>query len=220
MIERLRVGSIGENCYLLPLGKLDSQGLEGCIVVDPGAEEERIVGAMDARKLSPLLIACTHGHLDHCAAIGALRDTYIGRGHTIPIAIHHLDQAYLGARGHETNRRLFAAIGAEAFFEAMWLPLPEADILLKDGDFLLDSSWKVMHTPGHSAGSVCFFDEARSLLVSGDTLFRDGVGRTDGPDSDESALRESIEARLFTLPADTRIFPGHGEPTTIGRESG
>ena len=76
---------------------------------------------------------------------------------------------------------------------------------------------KVIHTPGHSAGSICLYDAESAFLISGDTLFRDGVGRTDGPDSDVRALEHSL-ARLAVLPRDTVVFPGHGSRTTIGRE--
>jgi len=220
MIERLRVGALGVNCYLLPAGEAGEDGRTPCVVVDPGAEAERIVDAIESRGLRPVLIACTHGHLDHCSGIGPLRELLGKRGLVPPLAIHRLDASYVGARSELTNQRHFEAIGASAFFAQLWTPIPDAEILFEEGECLAASAWKVIHTPGHSAGSVCFIDEARGLLISGDTLFRDGVGRTDGPDSDPAALAASIEGKLFSLPATTRVFPGHGEPTTIGREGG
>jgi glyoxylase-like metal-dependent hydrolase (beta-lactamase superfamily II) len=220
MIERLRVGALGVNCYLLPAGEPGGDGLSPCIVVDPGAEAERIVDAIESRRLRPILIACTHGHLDHCSGIGPLRELLGKRGFEPRLAIHRLDLPYVGARSELTNQRHFEAIGASDFFAQLWTPIPEADISFEEGEYLAGSAWKIIHTPGHSAGSVCFFDETLGLLISGDTLFRDGVGRTDGPDSDPAALGDSIEKKLFTLPGSTRVFPGHGEPTTIGREGG
>ena len=135
------------------------------------------------------------------------------------LAVHGEDVDYFGAKGEETNRRLFAAINALGYFKHYWRPMPPPDILLSDGDAIPASPYRVIHSPGHSRGSICLYDEAASILVSGDTLFRDGVGRTDGPDSDSAALESSLE-RLFRLPRGTRVFPGHGEETTIGRESG
>jgi glyoxylase-like metal-dependent hydrolase (beta-lactamase superfamily II) len=133
------------------------------------------------------------------------------------IAIHSLDARYLGIAGAETNRALFEAIGAPSFFQGFWNGLPEPDILLSEGDSIPGTSLKVIHSPGHSAGSICLHEAESAFLISGDTLFRDGVGRSDGPDSDPRALEASL-ARLALLPAGTLVFPGHGPRTTIGRE--
>lgn len=220
MIERLSVGPIGENAYVLPLDGSagDLSGGGSCILVDPGDEGGRILGFLDSRNLVPEIILLTHGHLDHTAAIPELMAAWTGRDQRPRIAIHRDDAPYLGSRGEETNRRVFVAIRAMGYFRNYWRPLPEPDILLEDGDFLPASSWRVIHTPGHTAGSICLYDESRGILISGDTLFREGVGRADGPDSDPVALERSISSRLFSLPEGTSVFPGHGEPTTIGRE--
>ena len=212
MLERLTVGPIAENAYVI------AEGL-ACLLVDPGAEAKRILSFLDSRGLAPTMIVATHGHLDHTAAIPELLAVWRARGVEVPLAVHALDADYFGARAEETNRALFAAIGALGYFKAYWRPIPSPQILLADGDSLPCGSFRTIHSPGHSAGSICLYDPAASMLVSGDTLFRDGVGRTDGPDSDEAALAASLK-RLFTLPPQTRVFPGHGEETTIGRESG
>jgi hydroxyacylglutathione hydrolase len=212
MLERLTVGPIGENAYVLVDGA-------NCVLVDPGDEAERILSFLDSRGLGVSLVVATHGHLDHTAAIPELLAAWRARGLAPPLAIHRDDADYFGEQGEETNRRLFAAIRASGYFKHYWRPLPAPDILLADGDELPHSSYRVIHSPGHSAGSICLYDEAASILVSGDTLFRDGVGRTDCPDSDPSALEASL-LRLFALPAATRVFPGHGDETTIGREAG
>jgi len=218
MVERLRVGPIGTNCYILPVGG-GGAGSE-CLVVDPGDEADRIADLVLSREWKPLALVLTHGHLDHVAALGALRARFSARGLEAPILVHRLDAAYLGAAAEGTHRRLFTDIRALSFFESLWTALPEPDLLLEEGDVLPGSNWQVIHCPGHSAGSVCFFDSEKGILISGDTLFRDGVGRTDGFDSDPAALRESIVLKLFALPPDTKVYPGHGEPTTIGREGG
>jgi hydroxyacylglutathione hydrolase len=212
MLKRLRVGPIGENAYVLVSG-------EACVLVDPGDEAPRILEFLDSEKHSPSLIVATHGHLDHTAAIPEIVAAFRARGQPLPVAIHAADADYLGARGEDTNRRLFASIRATGYFKSFWRALPEPDLLLTDGDSIPGSTFKVIHTPGHSPGSICLYSEADSVLVSGDTLFLDGYGRTDCFDSDPEALERSIE-RLYALPPETRVFPGHGEETTIGRESG
>ncbi len=222
MIERLTVGPIGENAYILPLdggaGLPDGGG--SCILVDPGDEAARILAFLDSRALLPALVVATHGHLDHTAAIPAILAGLAARGGRPLLAVHPGDAAYFGARGEETNRRLFSAIRALGFFKSYWSPLPEPDLLLEDGALLPGSSWRVLHTPGHSAGSICLHDAGLGVLVSGDTLFRDGVGRTDSPDADATLLEASLSRKLFLLPPETTVLPGHGEATTIGRERG
>ena len=212
MVERLSVGPIGENAYVLPC-----KG--GCVLVDPGDEAARILSFLEARACTPLFLVVTHGHLDHTAAIPELRAAWALRGLDVPLAVHPDDADYFGPRGEKTNRELFTAIRALGYFNSYWRPLPPPDLLLQDGELLARTSLRVLHTPGHTRGSICLYDEHAGFLISGDTLFRDGVGRTDGPDSDAAALAASLE-RLFALPAATHVFPGHGEPTTIDRERG
>jgi hydroxyacylglutathione hydrolase len=212
MLERLTVGPIGENVYVLA-----SDG--ACILVDPGDQPDLILGFLESRKLVPTMIVATHGHLDHTGAIPELCKAWRGRGVAVPLAIHSADASYLGAAAEDTNRRLFASIHALGYFKSKWRDLPEPGLLLADGDRIPGTSFGVIHSPGHSPGSICLYSEADSILVSGDTLFRDGYGRTDCFDSDSEALVESL-GRLFTLPDETRVFPGHGDETTIGRESG
>ena len=210
MLERLTVGPIAENAYVITDGS-------SCLLVDPGAEAARILSFLDSRGLVPAMILATHGHLDHTAAIPELLAAWRERGIEVPLAVHADAAAYFGAEGEKTNRELFASIHALAFFKAYWRPIPAPGILLADGDFVPCASFRVIHSPGHSRGSVCLYDEPSSILISGDTLFRDGVGRTDCPDADGAALRASLE-RLLALPPATRVFPGHGDETTIGRE--
>jgi glyoxylase-like metal-dependent hydrolase (beta-lactamase superfamily II) len=210
MLERLTVGPIGENAYIL-------LGGASCILVDPGDEAGRILSFLDSRNLTPSAIVATHGHLDHTAAIPELLAAWHSRGVEVPLATHALDADYFGAKGEETNRALFHAIRALGYFKAYWRPVPSPDLLLGDGDLVPGSAYRVIHSPGHTRGSICLYDAAASVLVSGDTLFRDGTGRTDGPDSDPKALAASL-ARLFALPPGTKVFPGHGDETTIGEE--
>lgn len=210
MLERLTVGPIGENAYVLIHE-------DCCALVDPGDEAQRILSFLDSRGLKPSLVVATHGHLDHTAAIPELFAAWKQRGLSVRLAAHSADADYFGAKAEETNRSLFAAIRATGYFKQYWTPIPEPDLFLSDGDELPGLFYRVIHSPGHSRGSICLYSKEEGILVSGDTLFRDGVGRTDGPDADEAALEASLK-RLFTLPPETKVFPGHGEETTIGRE--
>lgn len=214
---RLSVGPIGVNCYIV------CSGSQVCIV-DPGYGAQTIADRLEALNLSPTLVVLTHGHLDHSAAIP---DLFMLTGKELPIAIHADDACYLGPEGEETNRRLFEAIRAGGFFRSMWKPLPPPAILLRDGDMLPGTSIQVIHTPGHSRGSICLYvadleagmlsGNARACLLTGDTLFRDGVGRTDTPDADHMQLEASLK-KLAHFPPETPVLPGHGPETVIGRE--
>jgi len=221
MIERMTVGPIGENVYVLPFDSKTSLDKEGspCLLVDPGDEAARILEFLESRRLELRCVVLTHGHLDHTAALPALYAAWESKGAARPpLAIHGEDLRYLGPEAEEANRETFTAIRAIGFFKHYSAPMPSADLVLGDGDFVAGSGWRVLHSPGHTAGSICLYEADLGVLVSGDTLFRDGVGRTDGPDSSARALEKSIAGRLFSLPAETLVYPGHGEPTSIGRE--
>lgn len=228
-VWRLKVGPIGENCYIV-----SSEGV--IFIVDPGAEAAKIYSLLQEHKLAPTMIVLTHGHLDHTAAIP---DLFEMLGKELPIAIHRDDAQYLGKTSEAVNRELFDAIGGPSYFRAFWKPLPEASIFLSEGMVVPGTTLHVIETPGHSRGSLCLYepdllagaygtdeepqsdDPAEpggwSCLIAGDTLFRDGVGRTDIPDSDPIALEHSLK-RLSYFSFATLVFPGHGPRTTIGRE--
>jgi hydroxyacylglutathione hydrolase len=207
-VERLRVGPIGENVYAVQSG-------DAGFLVDPGDEAEAILRFLAEKEIAISLIVLTHGHLDHTAAIPDLLEAW--KGNLPGIAIHPLDASYIGEKGEETNRELFDVINASGFFRSYWKKVPEPTLLLNDGDIIPGTSYRVIHTPGHSAGSICLYDKESGILISGDTLFRDGTGRTDGSDSDPEALERSL-ATLSSLNPNTIVFPGHGPRTTIGRE--
>jgi hydroxyacylglutathione hydrolase len=210
MLESLSVGPLGVNCHVL-------RAAGSCVVFDPGDDPELALEYLDARGLSPSMIVATHGHLDHTAAIPALVAAFAARGLRIPVAAHAGDAAYFGESAERTNRELFASTGGSEYFDAYWNGAPVATLFLEDGDPVPGTDLRVISTPGHSPGSVCLYDEEAGTLIAGDTLFRDGVGRTDFPDSDPALLLDSL-GRVLALPPDTRVLPGHGPETTIGRE--
>jgi hydroxyacylglutathione hydrolase len=214
MVERIIVGPMNTNAYVFGTAKKE------CLLVDPGGDGTVIVQRLEAMNIAPTGIVCTHGHLDHITAIQPIRDYYAGRGITVRVAIHAEDARYLGSKAESTHRESFYFLGngADEIFADIFPVLPEPDVLLKDGDSVLDSDLVVMHTPGHTPGSICLYSEANEALFSGDTLFFEGTGRTDLPGGSQDELLDSVLKRLFLLPPTTRVFPGHGPLTTLERE--
>ena len=216
MIREFSVGPIGENVYIIEVPGAP------VVVVDPGAEADRLlaetsssVSRIGARSV---LIACTHGHLDHVAAVPALMSGLRDKGLDVRLLCHEADRDYFGEKAEETNRKVFQSIQAMGFFRHFWTPIPEADDYFADGGKLPGTGIVAIHTPGHTRGSSCFLAENGTALLSGDTLFKAGRGRTDNFDADESDIVASIRDRLCCLPDVVRVWPGHGDDTTIGRE--
>ncbi len=216
MIHCLSVGPIGENVYII-----ENAG-SPLVVVDPGAEPERLLAetlAAVGRSAAPgVLIALTHGHLDHVAALPGLLAGLATHGVQARTFAPAGDRDYFGEKAKATNERIFASIQALAFFRKHWVPIPDADEYYEHGFMLPDTDIVAIHTPGHTRGSSCFLAEGGSSLIAGDTLFRDGRGRTDNYDADESTIVHSIRERLCSLHDAVRVWPGHGEQTTIGHE--
>jgi glyoxylase-like metal-dependent hydrolase (beta-lactamase superfamily II) len=235
-ITGLTVGAIATNCWLYPLspessGKLPSLpvGKRPCAVIDPGAEAGRITALLNQLGLYPVLILLTHGHFDHLAALPELVKAF---GEAAPdqevapsalpstprIAIHRDDAPYLGPEAYSVHAESFtAASGNSWYVDRFWNPMPSPTVLLNGGDTI--GPFTVLHLPGHTPGSIGFWDREEGVLFSGDTLFRRGVGRTDLPGGDWARLQESLRT-LFTLDGDTAVYSGHGEETTIGEEAG
>lgn len=214
MVERVIVGAWKTNCYIYSSTKKE------CIIIDPGGDETEIAARVDVLNMVPVGIALTHGHVDHVGALGRLREGYANRGYKLPIAINPADRRFLGTGGMETHRESleFLGLDEESFFGGDPSELPKADVRLRDGDHLFNMDITVLETPGHTPGSVCFYAEKEGILFSGDTLFFDGVGRTDLPGGSEKKLKESIQRKIAVLPPETRVFPGHGPFTTVERE--
>jgi hydroxyacylglutathione hydrolase len=195
--KEIIVGALETNCYLVYC-----EETKECAVVDPGAEPERIFPEIAEDALKPIAIINTHGHIDHTGANRDIKDHY-----GAPIYIHAGDNAMLG-KIQQLELSLF--LGAK--------DSPPADHFMNDGDEIKigNSSLRVLHTPGHSPGSVSLLGDG--FLLSGDTLFMEGVGRTDLPGGSQKQLEESIREKIMTLPDDTVVLPGHGPQTTVGQE--
>jgi len=192
----------GQNSYVVWADKNDR-----AVVVDPGFEPDLILAFLDAHNLHLAAILCTHGHVDHIAGNAAMKE----RSPNAPIIIGENDAALLT----DSLLNLSAVFGDP-------IVSPPADRTVRDGETLTVAGMEmdVAEIPGHSAGHVVFAIQGTDPLVvlGGDVLFRGSVGRTDFPGGSFEELKAGIEAKLWTLPDQTRVFPGHGPPTTIGLE--
>lgn len=197
IVEVFPVGPLQVNCTVLgcPISRK-------AVVVDPGADLKLIEDVLHKHELTVVLILNTHGHFDHVGANGALK-TLTGA----PLLIHAAD-----------GKLLQMASLQAANYGLTVENSPPADTELKDGDILKfgEQTLRVLHTPGHSPGGVCFYREG--LLISGDTLFSGSIGRTDLPGGNHQQLLDSIQQKLAGLPAETQVVPGHGPMTTLDHE--
>ncbi len=216
MTIRRSIGPLGTNCYFHVFAAGD--GSQRALVIDPAHDGRRLAEELSARGALPAGIVFTHGHLDHTAGAADFIRAYAERGVELRCAVHAEDAPFLGESGYAKNLELFRALGDEGFFRSIVQPLPEAAMLLKEGDEPFGSGLRVVHTPGHTRGSICLACDAERLAYTGDTLFRGGVGRTDSPDGDEEALEASLRRLVELLPEDYECLPGHGAKTSIGAE--
>jgi hydroxyacylglutathione hydrolase len=200
-VETFAAGPLGCNCSIV--ADLETKQ---AVVIDPGGDFERIAGSLHQRGLTLQAIVHTHTHIDHVGA-------------TAPL------QSLTGARAsiHEADRFLYDMLPVQAAMLGITEP-PRAimDGDLADGRVIGCGAFEVavLHTPGHTPGSVCFLIEhaSQSLLFSGDTLFRRGIGRTDLWGGDTAQIMKSLKERLLTLADDVCVVAGHGPNSTIGDE--
>jgi len=196
-VEKLVVGPLESNCYLV----MDNESKE-TLIIDPGDQDERILACVQANGLKTTAIVLTHSHGDHIGGVAAVKEAT-----GAPILIHRQEADWIT----DPEKNLSAVLG-------MPVTSPPADRTLEEGATIPigKASLRVLHTPGHSPGGLSLYREG--MLFSGDLLFRESVGRVDLPGGDAAALIESIKSKVFSLPDETIVYPGHGESTTIGYE--
>lgn len=196
IVQGITVGPLEENCWLLA----DAESGRA-VLVDPGDEAERILAAVDATGCTLEAIWLTHAHVDHVGAVAP-----IARARSVPVLVHPADKPFYDGA---------TAMGLRYGMRIEPLPAPGGNLAEGDTLELGASRFMVWHLPGHAPGHVAFIGSG--LCLSGDVLFAGSIGRTDLPLCDPRAMHASLQ-RLATLPADVRVFPGHGGETTIGRE--
>ena len=196
-IKTLVVGPLGVNCYLV----VDPEKSEG-IIIDPGAEGEKILRAIKRAGANFKAIVNTHGHFDHSGA------DFLKVELGIPLLLHKLELSLL--KSALTDQMMLLGFGPSE-------ETPEPDGFLKEGDEVKFGMEKliVWHTPGHTPGGICLV--GKGLIFTGDTLFQDGVGRTDLEGGDDEQLNKSLK-RILSLPPETIVYAGHGPSTTIENE--
>ena len=195
-IETIVVGILGANCYLVTEGSSNNT-----FIIDPGGDAELIIDRIRDLSLVPVGIIITHGHYDHIEANAELKKLY-----GIPVYIHREDKEFLRD----------SALNGSAFFGED-KKFPVADVILEDNSIIKSGTveFKVIHTPGHTPGGICLL--AGETAFTGDTLFKGSVGRWDLPGGSEEKLMDSLE-KLSRLSPQVKIYPGHGDTTTIGEE--
>jgi len=191
----LNTGAIKANTFII-------YNEEKAVVIDPGGNYKRILFELESKNSKLEKILLTHGHFDHMGAVAQLKEATNAK-----VYIHSADQEMLKSN--------YANLSAYTDAPAL---LTEADIFLKDNDIIecAGEELQVLHTPGHTLGGVCFL--TGKDLFSGDTLFFESIGRCDLAGGNFTQLIDSIKTKLLVLDDDVKVYPGHGEFTTIGHE--
>jgi glyoxylase-like metal-dependent hydrolase (beta-lactamase superfamily II) len=199
-MRTLPVGALAANCHILWTDPAKA------LVVDPGADGNRILSLMRTEGVTASLVVTTHGHFDHTGAVG-----HVVRAHAAAFRVHEAELPIIQMTPAGT--RIWG-------IEVQDVPKPSA--FLTHGEVLDVGGLqvRVIHTPGHTPGSTCLYVEGAGLVMTGDTLFQRSVGRSDLPGGDGDQLAESIRDRLYTLPGPTIVHPGHGPTTTVAEEAG
>jgi hydroxyacylglutathione hydrolase len=200
-IDCLILGEYQTNCYVLR----ENDSAEDCLIIDAGLGGSKLIDFLKKHKLNPVALILTHGHIDHIAAVTALREHYP----KIKVYIHELDAELLTQPEYNLSTLTGAIFNAG-----------RADSLIQDKGVIEQAGLKleVLHTPGHTPGGICLYSKDEGVVFTNDSLFADSIGRTDFPGGSTAKLLKSIKEKLFTLPEETVVYPGHGPATTIGHE--
>lgn len=197
--HRLILGSMGNNCYIAA-----DEDTKNAVMFDAPDNSDIIISFLEENGYNLKKILLTHGHYDHILALSDLK-----RATKAEICIHEMDKEFLEDCNLNLANQMFAVYKKAT-----------ADTILKDGDIIKCDSMeiKVIHTPGHTEGCVCYYMENEGILISGDTLFYHSIGRTDMIKGDYDSEINSIINKLMPLDDDIKVYPGHGMETTIGNE--
>ena len=181
------------------------------VIVDPGGSDEELLQYIEESGASNIEVMLTHGHLDHVGGIPYLVQHY----NVTHIYIHKADSHFLGKDAKSQHIACLAPIRADRYVNEIEGDFPNATDYVKEGDVV--HGFRVLHTPGHTEGSVCYYNEAEHIMFSGDTLFRRSRGRTDLAGGNEQKIVQSLR-RLLEIPKITVVYPGHGANTLMGEE--
>jgi hydroxyacylglutathione hydrolase len=200
IIKQIIVGSMAVCCYIVACEKTKKAA-----IIDPGGDEEKILAEVEKMGVSVEYIIATHGHPDHVCGNRKIQEATGAK-----IVMHSADELFFGKA---EVKNYFSMLGLE--------PSPAADLKVEEGDVITigEVKFQVFHTPGHTPGGMCLYNAPD--LITGDTLFVGGLGRTDFPGGSHQELLTSIRTKLLVLPPETIVWPGHGyggHQSTIGEE--
>ncbi|MGC2423523.1 MAG: MBL fold metallo-hydrolase [Nitrospirota bacterium] len=199
ILETIAVGALAVNCYIV-----GSEAAHEAAVIDPGDDAARITSVLHRRGLNLKYIILTHAHFDHA---GAAKELF--------------EKTFASVMVHEKDAALLKNISVQAALFGMNVDEPpRPDIFLKGGDKIEvgDVEMEVIETPGHTPGGISLYIKKAHVVFTGDTLFWGSIGRTDLPGGDYNTIIHSLKDKLGNLPDDTKVYPGHGDDTTIGFE--
>lgn len=197
-IQSFPLGELQANCYFLTQDK-------DCVIIDAGDSADFILEEISRNNLNVKALISTHGHFDHVMAVGELQASL-----DVPFYISAKDR-FLLDRVAETAKHFLGHVPAI-------IPINGSKNLMQNSLQVTGFELQVYPTPGHTPGSVCIYLKEESCLFTGDTLFKDGIGRYDFSYSDKKLLMTSINQLIEVLPEETLIYPGHGDPSTLGEE--
>ena len=203
-VKRFTCNMLAENCYVV------SDDTNEAVIIDCGVmyedEGTAIIQYIRDNNLNPLHLLCTHGHFDHCMGNGVIYKEF----HLKP-EVHHEDQYLMENMAQQTADILGVALPME---------VPPVGKYLSDSDVITfgNHTLRILHTPGHTLGGVTYYCKEEGIAFSGDTLFRMSIGRTDFEGGSYEQIVHSLQEVLAKLPADTKVYPGHGPETTIADE--
>lgn len=197
-VEQYVVGPVQTNCYFAA-----NEDTKELLIIDPGAQADRLADAVKEKGLKPVAVLLTHGHFDHAKAAAELAEQY-----QIPVY----------AQVEERDTLFNPALNLSGWDGAA--QAYHADCYVKDEQELDLAGFhiRVFHTPGHTPGGCCYYFPYQNALFSGDTLFCMSIGRTDFPKGSASQLIQAIRDKIMKLPDETEVYPGHNETTTVGSE--
>lgn len=197
-ITILTVGPVQTNCYIV-----NKEGSTSCIVIDPGEEADKIASYIRKKGWKNEGILLTHGHFDHITGVSELVSLVGGK-----VYAYEGEKELMG----DPRQNGSMMMGYELALE------PECLLRDRQKFSVAGMDFKVLHTPGHTKGSCCYYAEEEKILFSGDTIFMESVGRTDFPTGSARELIDSVRNKVLKLPSDVKIYPGHGPETTVAYE--
>ncbi|MEN1970534.1 MBL fold metallo-hydrolase [Lentibacillus sp. N15] len=196
-ITEMSLGPLGTNCYLV----CDKQS---GFIIDPGGDADQIISFLNTEVVEPKAILLTHAHFDHIGAVDALRNHY-----GIDVYLHDKEADWLED----------PQLNGSVLFMGEEIKTKRPEHLLQPGEYTISSfHFQVLHTPGHSPGSVSFVFHDEKIMFGGDVLFQQGIGRTDLPGGNYQQLMDTIQEKFYSLDDDYTVYSGHGPATTIGEE--